>query len=74
MDTLEFLHLHYAQQFSVLQDTDSILLNNSFPRSHLHSWSNETVIPLKGITVQREEIYFVSHTEQYSRGGRAHWT
>jgi hypothetical protein len=40
-------------QFSASQDADSILLAlyNSCPRAHLHSWSNETGIPLNGIAV-----------------------
>ncbi len=43
-----------SQQFSASQDADSILLalNNSSPWAHLHSLSNETGIPLNGISVQ----------------------
>ncbi len=42
-----------CQQFSAPQDAHSIslALNDSCPRAHLHSWSNETRIPLNGITV-----------------------
>jgi hypothetical protein len=43
-----------SQQFSASQNADSILLtlNNSCPWAHLHSLSNETGIPLNGISVQ----------------------
>ncbi len=45
--------LSLCHQFSASQNTSSIslALNNSCPRCHLHSWSNETVIPLNNITV-----------------------
>jgi hypothetical protein len=57
-NTLESLHLHSVrhkrlspcQTFSGLLDADSIWhwIN---PWCHLHTWNNETVIPLNGITV-----------------------
>ncbi len=48
-----------CQHFCASQDTHSISLavNNTCPRAHLHSWSNQTVIPLNGITVLKK-VYF----------------
>ena len=46
------LHLYYT--FTGLQDAHTIYLalNRTCPRCHLHTWNNETLIPIIGITVQ----------------------
>jgi hypothetical protein len=63
-ETLDMIHWsHYTfiphkglppcQPFYGLQDAHSIslALNNCCPLCHIHSWNNETVIPLNGITI-----------------------